>query len=57
MIEIDPGAHSTNGLGNMAYGTGIVCRGWLERNDVLNPRSAVQVLAWARHRRNAVAKA
>lgn len=57
MVEIGPDAHSTNGLDNMAYGIGIARKGWLERADVLNTRAADEVLAWARHRRDAVVKA
>ena len=50
-IEIGPDAHSTNGLDNMAFGVGIARKGGLAAGDVLNARSAEDVLAFARARR------
>ncbi len=50
-IEIGPDAHSTNGLDNMAIGVGMARKAGLTRNDVLNARSADDVLAFARARR------
>ena len=50
-IEIGPDAHSTQGLDNVAVGVGIARKGWLEKGDVLNARSADDVLAFARARR------
>ena len=50
-IEIGPDAHSARGLDNMEIGVGIARKGWLERADVLNARSADDVLAFARARR------
>jgi DNA polymerase (family 10) len=50
-IEIGPDAHSTHGLDNMAIGVGIARKGGLERGDVLNARSADEVLAFAQARR------
>lgn len=50
-IEIGPDAHSTKGLDNMDIGVGIARKGWLEREDVLNARSADGVLAFAAARR------
>jgi len=50
-IEIGPDAHSTNGLDNVRIGVGIARKGWLERGDVLNARSADDVIAFARARR------
>ena len=50
-IEIGPDAHSTHGLDNVAVGVGIARKGWLEKGDVLNARSAEDVLAFARARR------
>jgi DNA polymerase (family 10) len=49
-IEIGPDAHSTNGLDNVRIGVGIARKGWLERDDVLNARSADDVIAFARAR-------
>jgi DNA polymerase (family 10) len=54
MIEIGPDAHSTTGLDNMEIGIGIARKGWLEPGDVLNTRTADDVLAWARQRRRQV---
>jgi DNA polymerase (family 10) len=50
-IEIGPDAHSTRGLDNMEVGIGIARKGWLEPGDVLNARSADDVVAFARARR------
>jgi DNA polymerase (family 10) len=53
-IEIGPDAHSTAGLDNVEIGVGIARKGWLEPSDVLNAKSADDVLARARQRRRAV---
>jgi len=50
-VEIGPDAHSTQGLDNVAVGIGIARKGWLEKGDVLNARSADEVVAFARRRR------
>ena len=50
-IEIGPDAHSTTALDNMEIGVGIARKGWIARTDVLNARSAADVLAFARARR------
>ncbi len=50
-IEIGPDAHSEHGLDNVEIGVGIARKGWLEASDVLNTRSAGEVLAAARRRR------
>ncbi|HEX5580118.1 MAG TPA: DNA polymerase/3'-5' exonuclease PolX [Gemmatimonadaceae bacterium] len=50
-IEIGPDAHSVNGLDNMRLGVDVARKGWLEADDVLNARSADEVLAFARKRR------
>jgi DNA polymerase (family 10) len=50
-IEIGPDAHSAHALDNTAFGVGIARKGWLERDDVLNTRTADQVLEFARRRR------
>ncbi len=50
-IEIGPDAHSTQALDNVHFGIGIARKGWLEAGDVLNARSADDVLAFARQRR------
>lgn len=50
-IEIGPDAHSTRGLDYTAIGVGMARKGWLRASDVLNARSADDVLAFARARR------
>jgi DNA polymerase (family 10) len=53
VIEIGPDAHSTNGLDNVDFGIGMARKGGLTSADVLNARSADDVLAFARARRTA----
>ena len=50
-IEIGPDAHSPRGLDHMTTGIGIARKGGLAARDVLNTRSADEVLAFARARR------
>jgi DNA polymerase (family 10) len=50
-IEIGPDAHSPRGLDHMTTGIGIARKGGLGARDVLNTRSADDVLAFARARR------
>ena len=50
MIEIGPDAHSTHGLDNVAIGVGVARKAGIEAGDVLNARSADEVLAFARAR-------
>ncbi len=50
-IEIGPDAHSPRGLDYMTTGIGIARKGGLTARDVLNTRSADDVLAFARARR------
>lgn len=49
-FEIGPDAHSTQGLDNMRIGVGIARKGGLACDEVLNARSADDVLAFARAR-------
>jgi DNA polymerase (family X) len=51
LIEIGPDAHSTSGLDNTAFGVGMARKAGLTRDDVLNTRSADDVLAFARRLR------
>lgn len=51
-IEIGPDAHSANSLDYLDIGVGIARKGWLERGDVLNARTADAVIAFARARRD-----
>jgi DNA polymerase (family 10) len=50
-IEIGPDAHSTGGLDNVHFGIGMARKAWLEAGEILNTRSAEDVLAFARKRR------
>ena len=50
-IEIGPDAHSQKSLDYMTNGIGIARKGGLTARDVLNARSADDVLAFARKRR------
>jgi DNA polymerase (family 10) len=52
-IAIGPDAHSINGLANVDIGIGMARKGWLEVGDVLNARSADDILAFARRRHGA----
>ncbi|AHG89981.1 PHP domain protein [Gemmatirosa kalamazoonensis] len=53
LVEIGPDAHSAHGLDNVEIGVGVARKGWLEPNDILNTRTADDVLAFARARREA----
>ena len=50
-IEIGPDAHSTIGLDVVSIGVDMARKGWLEADDILNARSAVDILAFAKARR------
>ena len=52
-VEIGPDAHAPHGLDNIEFGIGIARKGWLEAADVLNARSADEVIAAAAARRAA----
>jgi DNA polymerase (family 10) len=43
MIAINPDAHSTAGLADLFYGIGIARKGWQEKADILNTRTAREV--------------
>jgi DNA polymerase (family 10) len=44
MIAINPDAHTTDGLRDVAYGVGIARKGWLEKRHVLNAQHLSAVL-------------
>ena len=52
-IEIGPDAHSTAALDNVHFGIGMARKAWLEAGEILNARSADDVVAFARKRRTA----
>jgi DNA polymerase (family 10) len=49
-IEIGPDAHSRGGLDWTELGVAMARKGWLERGDILNARSASEVTAFAKRR-------
>lgn len=51
-IEIGPDAHSTAALDNVHFGIGMARKAWLEAGEILNTRSADDVIAFARKRRS-----
>ena len=52
LVSIGPDAHSPQGLDHLEMGVAIARKGWLTPVDVLNSRTADQVLAFARARRD-----
>jgi DNA polymerase (family X) len=50
-VELGPDAHSIAGLDHVALGISMARKGWLRAGDVLNTRTADDVLAFARRRR------
>ena len=55
VVSIGPDAHSPQGLENISLGIATARKGWMCAADVLNSRSAVEVLDFARARRVAAA--
>ena len=51
MVSIGPDAHSPQGLENIVLGIATARKGWLEPTDILNSRSAAEILDFARARR------
>jgi len=51
LIEIGPDAHSTAALDNVHFGIGMARKAWLEAGEILNTRSADDVVELARKRR------
>ncbi|MCX5816298.1 MAG: DNA polymerase/3'-5' exonuclease PolX [Proteobacteria bacterium] len=43
MISINPDAHATGGLAEIFYGIGIARKGWQEKKDILNTRTASEI--------------
>lgn len=52
-VELGPDAHSVAGLDHVALGVSMARKGWLGASNVLNTRSADEVLAFAGRRRTA----
>ncbi len=53
LLAINPDAHSTEGLRDIAYGVGVARKGWCTRSDILNARPLPEVLAFLAHRKAA----
>jgi DNA polymerase (family 10) len=53
LVELGPDAHSIAGLDHVSLGISMARKGWLGASHVLNTRSADDVLAFARRRRDA----
>ena len=51
-IEIGPDAHSPAALDNVHFGVGLARKAWLEAGEILNTRSADDVISFARRRRS-----
>jgi len=49
-VVVNSDAHSTRELGFVRFGIGIARRAWLGKKDVLNARSADQIVAWRAER-------
>jgi DNA polymerase (family 10) len=43
LAVINPDAHATGGIADFRYGVGVARKGWLEKKDLLNCRTAAQV--------------
>jgi DNA polymerase (family X) len=52
-LVINPDAHSTAGLANYLYGVSVARRGWLEKANVFNTRTAAEVAKWFAERKEA----
>jgi DNA polymerase (family 10) len=53
---INPDAHSTGGLWNYLFGVDVARRGWLEKKNVFNTRTAAEVTRWFGDRKKAAAR-
>jgi DNA polymerase (family 10) len=53
-LVINPDAHSTEDLAYIPYGVDVARRGWLEKSDVFNTKTAAQVAKALEARRSAV---
>ncbi len=51
--SVNPDAHQTAGLADIAYGIDTARRGWCTRDDVLNTRTLAELRGWLRQRRKA----
>jgi DNA polymerase (family 10) len=54
MMSINPDAHKAEALSDMLYGVGIARKSWLRPNQILNTRSAEEIVEFSRARRQGV---
>jgi DNA polymerase (family X) len=52
MISINPDAHTADGLAEMFYGIGIARKGWQEKEDILNTRTAAEIIELFKRRKS-----
>jgi DNA polymerase (family 10) len=57
LVSIGPDAHSPQGFDNLDMGVAVARKGWLSPTQVLNTRSATEVLAFAAARRTSTVSA
>ena len=50
MISINPDAHAAAGLSEIFYGIGIARKGWQEKKDILNTRTAAEITDFLKQR-------
>jgi DNA polymerase (family X) len=52
MISINPDAHAADGLAEIFYGIGIARKGWQEKEDILNTRTAAEIIDLLKQRKS-----
>jgi DNA polymerase (family X) len=52
MISINPDAHAAAGLAEIFYGTGIARKGWQEKKDIVNTRTAAEIVDLLKQRKS-----
>ncbi len=52
MISINPDAHAAAGLAEIFYGIGIARKGWQEKKDILNTRTAAEIVELLKQRKS-----
>ena len=52
LISINPDAHAAAGLAEIFYGVGIARKGWQEKKDILNTRTAAEITDIFRRRKS-----
>ena len=52
MISINPDAHEAAGLAEIFYGIGIARKGWQEKKDILNTRTAAEIADLLKQRKS-----